>query len=309
MLAMAIQREGMDDPFFGCEITDKIYDTYFDEKADLHFAFRQAIRKNYYFFDFSKAKANIIELEMATSDEAENASYWPQVGFFSRSHTTHFNRPSFEGETERFIIDGRWGTNDFSHFHGKMSDLYALFGVFHRIGGTHNAAERGFIRKAIQDRFWRGGGSYLGFYDDLMERNRLLELSPLEVAKIQYASPGEISLRGDRKVLSDINDIIEVFDEKWSELAKTYRNIHGTLRKERLLRARPSTHFSLAPVRNLVLASTRKFAEDMRLERVDEIYEACDGNALVFAKLVLSIYRRANEIYMFHAEGRVQRVG
>src|SRR5258708_133335 len=138
MLAMAIKREKMDEPFFCCEITDKVYDSYF----------------------------------------------------------------------------------------------YALFVVLHRIGGRNNATERGFIRKAIQDRFWRGGGSYLGFYDDLMERNRLLSLSPLEVAKIQYASPGVISLRGDRKVLSDINDIIEVFDEKWEQLALTYKNIHGTLQKE-----------------------------------------------------------------------------
>src|SRR5215468_4611178 len=108
MLAMAIQRDRMDDPFFGCEITDKIYDSYFDEKADLHFAFRQAIGKKYYFFDLSKKVDNYVQLEMATNDDTENSFYWPQVGFFSRSHTTPFNRPSFEGETKTFIIDGRW---------------------------------------------------------------------------------------------------------------------------------------------------------------------------------------------------------
>src|SRR5215831_8742778 len=65
MLAMAIQREGMDVPFFCCEITDKVYDSYFDEKADLHFAFQRAIGKNYYFFDLSKAVGNAVELEKA----------------------------------------------------------------------------------------------------------------------------------------------------------------------------------------------------------------------------------------------------
>jgi hypothetical protein len=307
MLATAIKREKMDEPFFCCEITDKVYDSYFDEKADLHFAFQRAIGKNYYFFDLARVTDKTVELEKATNDESEKAAYWPQVGFFSRSHTTHFNRSTVIGETKTFKIDGRWGTNDFSHFHGKMSDLYALFGVLHRIGGRHKATERGFIRKAIQDRFWRGGGSYLGFYDDLMERNRLLSLTPLEVAKIQYASPGVISLRGDRRVLSDINDIIEVFDEKWEQLGLTYKNIHSILRKEKLLRAKPTTHFSGPAIRNLVLDTSRKFAGDMRLERIDEIYDACDSNVLVFAKLVLSIYRRANELYMFHAEGRVQR--
>ena len=307
MLAMAIQREGMEEPFFGCEITDKVYDSYFDQTVDLHYAFQQAMGRNYYFFDLSKAEDDFVELEKAKAEDVDKPSYWPQVGFFARSHTTRFNRMTAAGETRTFKIDGRWGTNDFSHFHGKMADLYALFGVLDRLGGEHDATERGFIRKTIQERFWQGGGSYVGFYDSLMVRNRLLKLSPLEVARIQYASPGEISLRGDHQVLSDINDIIEVFDEKWSELAGTYRTIRGTLRKEKLLKAKPTVRFSSTATRNFVRDATRKFAEDMRLERVDEIYDACDRNPLVFAKVVLSIFRRANELYTFHAEGRVQR--
>jgi hypothetical protein len=103
-----------------------------------------------------------------------------------------------------------------------MSDLYALFGVLDRLGGSHDAAERAFIRKAIQERFWQGGGSYLGFYDSLMVRNRLLNVSPLEVASIQYASPGEISLRGNKRALSDISDILDVFDDKSGELSGIY---------------------------------------------------------------------------------------
>jgi len=35
--------------------------------------------------------------------------YWPQVGFFSRSHTTYFNRTAVIGETKTFKIDGRLG--------------------------------------------------------------------------------------------------------------------------------------------------------------------------------------------------------
>jgi hypothetical protein len=62
-------------------------------------------------------------------------------------------------------------------------------------------------------------------------------------------------------------------------------------------------------MRNFVRDETKKFAHAMKLERIDDIYEACDRNALVFAKVVLSIFRRANELYTFHAEGRVQRLG
>jgi hypothetical protein len=56
MFATAVRRPDMEEPFFGCEITDKIYDQYFDETADLHFAFARAVGKKYYFFDFASAE-------------------------------------------------------------------------------------------------------------------------------------------------------------------------------------------------------------------------------------------------------------
>jgi hypothetical protein len=307
MFATAVRRQNMDEPFFGCETTDKIYDQYFDGTADLHFAFVRAIGKRYYFFDFAAAENDTVNLQKANNDEAENPAYWPQVGFFSRSHTNQFKQIERSGTTKIYKIDGKWRANDFSHFHGKMSDLYALFGVLERLEGAFRNTERGFIRKTIQDRFWQGGGSYLGFYDSLMTRNMQLKLIPLDVDKIKYASPGEISLRGSKKALSDISDIIDVFDEKWDELLSDYRNIHRALKKDNLLSASPTTEFSSPAMRNFIKKVTKEFAEKMRIEQAEQLYEACDRNVLVYTKVILSIYRRANEVYLFHAEGRIQR--
>ena len=198
-----------------------------------------------------------------------------------------------------------WGASDFSIFHGKMSDLYALFGVLERLADS--AVERGFVRQTIQDRFWQGGGSYVGFYDSLVTRNKLLQLMPLEIARIQYASPGELVLRGDAQALINITDILDVFDENWLDLHKSYREIRKILVKERLLSAKPTASFSNEAVEQFVLKRTIEFASELRLENVDKIRSACDGNTLVFCKVVLSIFRRANELYKFHAEGRVQR--
>jgi hypothetical protein len=308
MLATAVRHQGMEEPFFGGEITDKTYDRYFDEKADLHFALDRAIGKNYYLFDFSGAKDDTVKLQRVKPEDVSNPGYWPQIGFFSRSHTTAFNRAQIAFTIQSYKIDGKWGASDFSHFNTKMSDLYGLFGVLDRLEGAHSATERGFIRQTIQERFWQGGGSYVGFYDSLIDRNRLLKLAPLEVAKIQYASPGEIALRGNKHVLAEISDILEVFDEKRDKLAWTYRNIHGTLRKEGLLSAGPKTQFSTNATREFVRKVTWDFADEMRLERVNDIYEACNRNPLIFAKVILSIFRRADELYTFHAEGRVQRL-
>jgi hypothetical protein len=310
MLATAIRYPEMSEPFFCCEISEKTYDRYFGQIADLHYAFARALGGSYYFFDLATADSkDTVSLHRAKDDEAKTPSYWPQIGFFARSHTTSFNLPKTSGSTKTFKIDGRWGANDFSHFHGKMSNLYALFGVLGRLSdGTNDASEKSFIRHTIQERFWQGGGSYVGFYDSLMMRNRTLKLSPLEVAKIQYASPGEIALRGNKKALNEVNELLDVFDEKWKILSTHYGKIRGALQRENLLSAKPESEFSSRAMRAFVLSEIRKFADEMRLERVDEIYDACNRNVLVFAKVILSVYRRANELYTYHAEGRVQRL-
>src|SRR5690606_19166327 len=183
MLAVAVSRPPMLQAFFGCEINDKTYDRYFEGKSDLHYAFREALGAQYYFFDLAKLHDNVVTLEKSDLNEEEASPYWPQIGFFSRSHTSPFNRAKTVSSTKKFKIDGKWGANDFSHFHGKMSDLYALFGSISRLGGSEKGTERGFIREMIQERYWRGGGSYLGFYDSLFQRNTLARFTPLEVAK------------------------------------------------------------------------------------------------------------------------------
>ncbi len=51
MLAVAVKRPQMSEPFFGVEITDRVFEQYFAQEADLLFAFRRAIGQQYYFFD------------------------------------------------------------------------------------------------------------------------------------------------------------------------------------------------------------------------------------------------------------------
>lgn len=310
MLAVAVKRTDMEEPFFSCEVNEKNYQRYFSQIADLHFLFERALGKRYYFFDLAKiTDARLVKLRTASTEEAKDHGYWPNPGFFSRSHTTNFNLPAQSGETRTFKIDGRWRTNDFSHFHSKMADLYALFGVLNRISkAPEGRAERGFIRDTIIERLWQGGGSYVGFYDALFFRNKNLHLSPLEVAKIQYASPGELVLRGDSQSLADVSDIIEVFQEKWRNLSIRYNYIHGILKQQKMLRAKPTKKFSSDRWEQIVLTASRTFADEMEIEHVDDILVACDDTTLVFAKVILSIFRRANELFLFYAEGRVQRV-
>ena len=311
MISVAVRNEHMAEPFFGCELNDKTYDGYFEQTWDLHYTFRHAVGHRYYLFDAAEISGHDVKLATVSDDQSIKNSYWPQVGFFSRSHTTAFNKIRRAASEKTFRIDGKWDASDFARFHGKMADLYALFGVVLRldkVSGEAKAREMGFVTKVIHDRYWRGGGSYVGFYDSLMERNSLMHFARLDVAKIQYASPGEMTFRGNRDALSSVTTIMAIFEEKATALNGAYKIIYGILKKEKLLSAPPEKMFSLAHTERIVLDRSKILSEEMGIENAAELFDTCERNVLVFAKLVLSIYRRANELYKYQDEGRVRKL-
>jgi hypothetical protein len=304
IIAVAVQKSDMEYPFFACEVRPKTFDRYLDGKADLHYVFQDAVRDKYYFLDLEDTDDDLVPLIPADSDEARNPAYWPLPGAFSRSHTLLY-RPRLRATTAKvFKIDGNWSASDFARFHGKISNLYAMIVVLNNMDTPQAQHEKEYIKDSIHRRFWAGGGSYLGFYDDLFDH--VQSLKPLEVERIQYASPGEIALSGDSDAFSDIDRIIEQFESNHRALHDMYNNLHRTLGREKLLRPQGRTRFSNPELSGLVKRDTTALATAMKIEKIDDIYEACDSNSLVFCKVILSVYRRANEIYMFRAEGRVQ---
>lgn len=295
-------------PFFACEARDKVYERYFSQSVDLHFVFAQAIGGEYYWYDLDTSSDAVVSLTKATSEEVTNLSFWPDTGFFAASHTTNYNIAVRGSATRNFNIDGKWVASDFSHFHGKMSDLYALFVIVRALEHGDSGAQINVIRGLVKERFWRGGGSYVGFYDDLIERADKLHVVPLDVAKIQYSSPGQISLNGDGEALSDISDVIATFNDHEKDMVRLYKSVYAVLRKERLLRAMPNHPFGSKVLEDVTLRNVMALATAMQLERQQDILAACDDNTLVFAKVIMSIFRRAKDLHAFQAEGRVQPV-
>lgn len=88
----------------------------------------------------------------------------------------------------------------------------------------------------------------------------------------------------------------------------SYREIYKTLKNDRMLSARPNVKFPFLHTEGKILSQSGNFAKNMGLDNIDELFESCEKNVLVFAKLILSIYRRANELYKYQDEGRVQKL-
>lgn len=302
MIAVAVTRNEMQQPFFGCEVRPVILQKYLSDKADLHYVFNQASRRRMYFFDLAMRKDSAVPLERAAASELENQDFWPEPGFFARSHTDPIDDRQISGGERVFKIDGAWEPRDFSRFYNKIEDLYAFLFVTKRIhSGQISRAERGYVRRAIETRFWRGGGSYVGFYDDLSAR--VQNFNPIRVSSISYASPGQIVFRGESSVFAEIDETLASFAQKQAMLSETYSRLNSVLSKEKV-RSKRASSFSSDSINDYVTKETSSFASALQINNADDLYKLC-GNPVVFCKVVLSFYRRANELNTFQAEGRV----
>jgi len=96
------------------------------------------------------------------------------------------------------------------------------------------------------------------------------------------------------------------FDDNGPILSNIYNSINGILSKEDLRSARAGTaSFSSNSTEAYVNEKTLQLATQMSLP-ANQTLKLCENNTLVFSKLILSFYRRAHALYMFHAEGRVR---
>jgi hypothetical protein len=271
-------------------------------KADLHYLYK--ISRNHYFFDLSSEENMRVSLRRATPAEVIDEKYYPDPGFFARSHTEPVEGfDALEADSYTYNIDGSWDASDFSRFCSNIEDVYSILVALAKMtsGAVSDKADE--IRKFIEERFWQGGGSYVGFYDSLFELIRTM--FPLRMGKLRYASPGEIEVRGDGEAFSDIDALVATFDDHDKELSEIYNSIDGVLGREHLRRASADTPFSGPLLDQYVKDKTLELSKKMGIEG-PKMLNLCNNNTLVLAKVVLSFYRRAKILYVFHAEGRVR---
>lgn len=305
VIAVAVEKDGMEYPFFCCRVYKHHWQRYLDGKADLHFLFSNPAMGDYFFFDWNEINEDgFVKLIKATEQEANNLDYWPDRGFFSSAHTEMIKNASSNVSSKVFNIDGTWDAMDFSSFYGKISDVYAIFVAEDRLS---NAAANDNVFNTIKNnvltRLWQGGGSYSGFYNAL-EQN-ITDMDPLKVTRIKYASPGEIELRGQTEVFSEMLSSFSDFEDIARKADEAYRGIDQILTKEKLKSAKPNSSISNRILEVFVKEKADSVLSYIGITQNDKFFEACDRNVLVYAKLVMSIYRRFKGVYNFMSEGRV----
>jgi hypothetical protein len=310
MLAVACDRVGMDYAFFACEIGIRTLKSYIDGAIDLNYAFRsKETGKKFYFFDLAKSTDNGVMLKRSTLAEINDEEYYPESGFFARSHTDNLILSESQSSVEHaYAIDGTWAAVDFSRFYGKLADLYAILTVsISAISGSIGDKTIKTIQETIAGYAFRGGGSYVGLYDEA--ENRVHEFNPLSVRRISYASPGTIVLQGGMSALDEVDHLIETYRLNTKDIDDKARQIDkmlSSLGLKSVAKRDVGPEFYRSEFfrdRSDALLKAMSFASS------DGLHKLCQENAVIFAKLALSIHRRVKGLQKFQAEGRVKILG
>ena len=304
-IAVAVEKEGMEYPFFCCEIYKRDWLKYLNQKADLYFLFKNALNRKYYFFDWNDQNERKVNLIKATEEEIKNPEFWPERGFFAVNHTETLAGENDQSRAiQTFEIDGSWAAVDFSAFYAKMADLYGLAFIDQLMEDNEkSAATELSLKSSIVSKLWRGGGSYVGFYSDLM--NTIKGMVPLNVKKIQYASPGTIEFSGNQDVFNEMMRYLDEFSQNLKESSECYKRIDAVLSREKLKKAPPEASFSSSAMESYVKKNSDDLIKLVGVGREDNFFNACGKNYVIYAKLCLSIHRRLKGIYDFYSEGRV----
>lgn len=303
IIAVAVEKEGFEYPFFCCLVRKHHWEKYYSGKADLYYLFSSAKLGNFYFFDWNSIESNKkVLLTKASHAESVNKDYWPDRGFFSVAHTENIRENPTTVSSQIFNIDGNWSTSDFSSFYGKMSDTYAIF-IADDEFSSDNDTVCNKIKNNVLSRLWRGGGSYSGFYDSL-EQN-VPSMDPLQVSRIHYSSPGIIELRGRRDTISEMLKAFSNFGDKLSTTESLYNLVNSTLSDNNLKKARPDAQFPTREMETSVKLACDELLQAIEINQTPRFFEACNNNVLLYSKLSMSIYRRFKGVHSFIVEGRI----
>lgn len=305
VVAMAIDREDKELPFIATTVSDSDWNKYIRGYVDLRFLFLYAKFGRAFEFDLADMSDDSEVLMEPFGSEQIPEDLLPSPRFFARHHTEPADESEVGLSKQSFGLDGEWDLPEFGQFYGKLSDIYAFNLALDKFNSPSASNDS---RKSIVDAFshypWRGGFSYVHFYDDLYKTQAFGER--LGVDSIQYASPGHVDILGLDEVFAKTTYTLKKFQENRPEIDAQYNKLHKYLSEMKLLKVEGDRFDNDSSIADYIFRESRKLAKLLEIENFGLIHRLAGRNALASSKIILSYYRRVEQSWLFFAEGRVQ---
>ena len=298
IVAVAIDREGCDNPFFDAAISYDQWERYRRGVLDLRFLFMYPRWKEWYTFDLKSGKADSIRLTRVPRDSFAESNYIPESGFFSYDHSEPVLATETYGlATQKYVTDGIWDLPDFTEFYHKINDIYVFFLSLKKYTIADKPLdEKKRIREAFMGHPLRGGSSYVNLYTDLMSAQELND----------RLSVGEVDVRGRLDIFAEMRDALDELQKSYDALKQSYKYIYGYLAKNKMLRIDSENFNHIGAGGEFLLQEGLRFATEIDLSNeAHTVNELTGQNPLKFIKVLLSYFRRLERYFMLFAEGRV----
>ena len=294
----------MEFPFFGAQVTEDQFVDYMRERFDLRYLLMKPDMKRHFIFDLANSSEGDIQLARHSLTQEESDTLLPDAGLFAREHTEAVQLPSLMGRSEEtFGIDGKWDLDEFSKLYGQVTDLYSVFSSVDAFLDQQASIDK---RQKIQNAFlkpFEGGGSYVSLYKSLNATHSRSDR--LDVQGIQYHSPGYVKVKGQTKPLSEVRELVLHLEANLIEIETHYKALYDLLKSYKLLRT-PSSRFpNSGDMVDRIKISTKALSDVLEAYPYEGILKMSAGNALIAAKVTLSVFRRGKRLLEFFLEGRV----
>lgn len=303
ILAVAVDHEEYEFPFLATTVSHADWRKYLDNAVDLRYLFEYGRPRHLYFFDlYSLRNDNSVVMEPWQEEVPDK--FLPDHRFFARDHTEAIATESPVQAVQAFDIDGNWEMSEFSKFYGQYCDIYALI---HSLKKLVSQDTSGNMLRRLTEVFtnypWRGGTSYMHFFNDLGDLLQLDEKPSIN--KVRYASPGEVEIKGSHDAFEDANSAIENYINYYEQINEQYQKLHAFLSERKYLTLSADRFDNDDAIADYISLETAELARLMKLPEFNTLRKACGDNALVTAKVVLAYCRRVDNTFSFFAEGRV----
>jgi hypothetical protein len=251
------------------------------------------------------------EQNRSFSRELRDANNWELLQNYLPSHDSYFDEelaPNISLAQElspanyEIPIDGNWFIRDLDNFSNVYSQLYAFFYCttpqFMTDLGTR-------VQRLLQAP-WKGGFSRVNLFEAL-QRN-VPAVHDLKINKIEYASPGDISIEALESVGTSVKNAVVKYCKNEADISAAVKSLNAVLSDRALRRVDLSKYSDI----KLPLSDTDKdFIKD-KMQTLADVLEinaefndlsSRSPNIVVSAKVLLAVVSRIERLADFEMAG------
>ena len=294
--------EGVVSSYFVVMVSKETTLDYFLGRSDLHYVYVYAPNATYYEADAASIFEKEIELRPFSGQV--NDDWIPSKGFFARDHNRQYEFIKQPPCIHEIAIDGQWKMGEFQEFYSRYSDIYVFQEAVRTVKNLAIDSVPVNYLSAFRGKPFRGGSSYVSFFNDLKDALPFHERPQL--AAVKWASPGEISVKGTKELFDAVEGQVISFQRDYDKSKDAHDRLREFMQVKGWLEITSESYPTpSADETTEISGMIKSLAAYLHVPGGRSFVHILEGNQIVEAKIFLAVFRRLETILRYVREGRV----